>query len=73
MGDFEDTFGAGANLDSIIDCYSRDYLREQRRPSRPQPRNNNFLSFQDAAEWAKKNPGKSIVRVPGTDEFMIKP
>lgn len=29
MGDFERTFGAGANLDSIIDGYSREYRREQ--------------------------------------------
>ena len=72
MGDFERTFGASADIDSIIDGYSRDYLREQRQASRPQARTKNFSSFQEAAEWAKRNPGRSIVRAPGTDEFIIK-
>jgi len=30
MGDFERTFGAGANLDSIIGGFNRDHFREQR-------------------------------------------
>ncbi len=72
MGHFERTFGAGANIDSIIDGYSKDYLRKQRRASHPQARTRNFSSFQEAAEWAKRNLGKSIVPAPGTDEFMIK-
>lgn len=72
MGDFERTFGAGANADSIIDHYSKAYSRMTRRDAGLQSRAKNFSSFQDAAAWAKRNPGRSIVRVPGTDEFMIK-
>lgn len=72
MGDFERTFGAGANIESIMDGYSRDYKREQRGAYRAEPKSKTFSSFSEAAAWAKSNPGKIIVRVPGTDEFMVK-
>ena len=78
MGDFERTFGAGANLDSIIDGYSREYRREQRSSgsfSRPKPTDadtKTFSSFQEAMSWAKSNPGKIITRIPGQEGFMVK-
>ena len=43
MGDFERTFGAGANLDSIIGGFNRDHFREQRSTrSSSTPRKKNF-------------------------------
>lgn len=78
MGDFERTFGAGANLDSIIDGYSREYRREQSGSggfSMPKPKHvapKTFQSFQEAISWAKSNPGQSITRIPGEEGFMVK-
>ena len=78
MGDFERTFGAGANLDSIIDGYSREYRREQRSSgsfSKPKPTDTGaktFPSFQEAMSWAKSNPGQTITRIPGQEGFMVK-
>ncbi|MBK3431955.1 MULTISPECIES: hypothetical protein [Pseudomonas] len=78
MGDFERTFGAGANLDSIIDGYNRDYRREQRSSggfskSRIDDKaTKTFPSFQEAMSWAKANPGQVITRIPGQEGFMVK-
>lgn len=73
MGDFERTFGAGADLDSIIDGFNRDHFREQRQSNnRPAARKQTFKTFREASAWAKNNPGRSFGRVPGTDEFEPK-
>ncbi|WP_242879216.1 hypothetical protein [Stenotrophomonas maltophilia] len=73
MGDFERTFGAGANLDSIIGGFNRDHFREQRSTrSSSTPRKKTFKTFREASAWAKNNPGRSFGRVPGTDEFEPK-
>lgn len=78
MGDFERTFGAGANLDSIIDGYSREYRREQKSSiaySKSPPTDTGtktFLSYQEALSWAKANPGQAITRIPGQEGFMVK-
>lgn len=78
MGDFERTFGAGANLDSIINGYSREYRREQNSSvgypmSKPADTGTKtFSSFQEAVSWAKANPGQAITRIPGQEGFMIK-
>lgn len=78
MGDFERTYGAGADIVSIIDGYSRDYLREQRNSSSFSMRVSaetgakTFLSFREAIIWAKANPGQAIIRIPEGDGFMVK-
>lgn len=73
MGDFERTFGAGANLDSIIGGFNRDHFREQRSTrSSSTPRKRTFKTFREASDWAKKNPGRSFSRVSGQDEFESK-
>ncbi|WP_143568377.1 hypothetical protein [Stenotrophomonas maltophilia] len=73
MGDFERTFGAGANLDSIIGGFNRSHFREQRATrSSATPGKKTFKTFREACDWAKKNPGRSFSRVPGKDEFEAK-
>lgn len=73
MGDFERTFGAGANLDSIIDGFNRDHFREQRAiRSGSTGQRTTFKTFQEASEWAKNNPGRSFSRIPGKDEFEVR-
>ncbi|WP_339934707.1 hypothetical protein [Vreelandella glaciei] len=85
MGDFERTFGAGANIESIIDGINRDYFREQRKGARShsgsarggepklhQSGKQHFTSFQEAMAWAKRNPGKSITRSPDGEGFVEK-
>lgn len=66
MGDFERTFGAGANIDSIINGINRNYFREQRqtRNEKSTSSKNTFPSFQAAITWAKENPGRAITRSP---------
>ena len=74
MGDFERTFGAGANVDSIIDGFNRDYLHEQRQSQREyhSTSKRKFSSFQEALAWSKKNPGKTITRSPDGIGFIKK-
>lgn len=70
MGDFERTFGAGANFDAIINGYNREYLQEvgEKKTSSKMA----FASFKDAVAWAKSNPGKSIMRAPDGQGFIEK-
>lgn len=78
MGDFERTFGAGADLDSIIGGYNREYRQEQRssggfsKPKSSDTSSKTFSSFQEAVSWAKANPGQAITRIPGQEGFMVK-
>lgn len=51
MGDFERTFGAGADFDRIIDKNNREYFREERQKTKNSKKE--FSSFQDALVWAK--------------------
>ena len=70
MGDFERTFGAGADFDSIINGYNREYLQEGReRKTSPKKV---FSSFKEATAWAKANPGKSIIRAHNSEGFIEK-
>ncbi|MEY9004253.1 hypothetical protein [Escherichia coli] len=50
-GDFERTFGAGADFDRIIDENNSEYFREDRRKTKNSKKNS--LLFQDALVWAK--------------------
>ncbi|CNI62512.1 Uncharacterised protein [Yersinia pekkanenii] len=70
MGDFERTFGAGADFDGIIDGYNSEYLREERQKTKNSKKE--FSSFQDALVWAKANPGKTIIRSPDGVGFIEK-
>ena len=70
MGDFERTFGAGADAVAIINGYNREYLQEERRSRLNSKRE--FASFEEAVAWAKANPGKSIVRAPDGIGFIEK-
>jgi ABC-type uncharacterized transport system YnjBCD substrate-binding protein len=70
MGDFERTFGAGADFDRIIDDYNSEYLREERKKT--QNSKKEFSSFQDALAWAKANPGKTIIKSPDGVGFIEK-
>lgn len=70
MGDFERTFGAGADFDRILDGYNSEYLREERQKT--QNSKKEFSSFQDALAWAKANPGKTIIRSPDGVGFIEK-
>lgn len=81
MGDFERTFGAGANIESIIDGFNMSYFCEQRDTERTMRSRGNkldsqnsqtFSSFQEALAWAKANLGRAITRIPGGDGFMVK-
>lgn len=45
MGDFERTFGAGADFDRIIDENNSEYFREDRRKTKNSKKK--FSSFQD--------------------------
>jgi hypothetical protein len=71
MGDFERTFGAGADAASIIDGYSRASIREQR-----QNRFNEryakkvFATFEEASDWSKNNSGKMFMRAPNGNGFI---
>ncbi len=69
MGDFERTFGAGADFDRIIDENNSEYFREDRRKTKNSKK---FSSFQDALVWAKANPGKTIIRSPDGVGFIEK-
>ncbi len=69
-GDFERTFGAGADFDRIIDENNSEYFREDRRKTKNSKKN--FSSFQDALVWAKANPGKTIIRSPDGVGFIEK-
>lgn len=62
MGDFERTFGAGADLDAIIDRFSRDHRAEQHRSQSKVSIKRYFSSFQEACVWAKSHPGKAFRR-----------
>lgn len=55
MGDFERTFGAGADFDRIIDENNSEYFREDRRKTKNSKKK--FSSFQDALVWAKAKEG----------------
>lgn len=70
MGDFERTFGAGADVVAIINGYNREYLQEERRSRLNSKRE--FNSFKEAVAWAKANPGKCIVRAPDGIGFIEK-
>jgi hypothetical protein len=64
MGDFERTFGAGANIDSIISGFDRAHRAEQRHRDHEARSSSKktFRTFKEAADWAKSNPGKSFTR-----------
>ena len=70
MGDFERTFGAGADFDRIIDENNSEYFREDRRKTKNSKKK--FSSFQDALVWAKANPGKTIIISPDGVWFIEK-
>lgn len=74
MGDFERTFGAGADFDAIVSGFSRDYQKEQRQLDREAraATKKSFSSFQEATVWAKNNPGRSFVRCPSGQGFVEK-
>ena len=65
MGDYERTFGAGANIDGIIEGFNRNFLNELQTHGNADlfiPKH--FFSFQEASTWAKSNPGSSIRKSP---------
>ena len=68
-GDFERTYGAGADFDRIIDENNSEYFRDERQKAKNSKKNS---SFQDALVWAKANPGKTIVRSPDGVGFIEK-
>ncbi len=70
MGDFERTFGAGADFDRIIDENNSEYFREDSRKTKNSKEK--FSSFQDALVSAKANPGKTIIRSPDGVGFIEK-
>ena len=67
MGDFERTYGAGADFDRIIDENNSEYFRDERQKAKKFEKE---FSFQDALVWAKANPGKTIVRSPDGVGFI---
>lgn len=72
MSEFENIFGAGANINRVIDSINRSNRAEQserEREVRPS-RGNSFDTFKEACAWAKNNPGKSITRSPGGAGFV---
>lgn len=83
MGDFEDTFGVGANAVAIVDAYCSDPNRDiVGRPwvstgtdsSTTALHEQDFIfpTFKEAAQWARENPGRSITRSPLGDHFVAK-
>ena len=66
-GDFERTYGAGADFDRIIDENNSEYFRDERQKAKNSKKNSSFkmLWF-----WAKANPGKTIVRSPDGVGFI---
>lgn len=86
MGDFERTFGAGADVGGIIDSFNTyDALAEALGPrySYSIDENGNFLkelvwekkkkkfsSFEEASEWSKNHNGKMFKRCPDGDGFI---
>ena len=76
MGDFERTFGAGADACSIIDRYSRDFIREQKEEWQKEKRASKFESHYDRSlgieiyfqnydemnDWDLQNPKAQYVR-----------
>lgn len=71
MGDFERTFGAGADVVSIIDGYSRSYIREQRQNRfKASQAKKTFDTFEEASDWSKRNNGKMFTRSPDGNGFI---
>lgn len=74
MSDFERTFGAGADVTSIIDGFNRSFLRDQEESFNEdkQLQKQWFPTFQLANAWLKQNPGRVITRSPDGDGFIEK-
>lgn len=83
MGDFEDTFGVGANAVAIIDAYCSVKDRDIETPrwltddANAKTSTDNdpglvFPTFKEAARWARENPGRSITRSHLGDHFVVK-
>ena len=70
MGDFERTYGAGADFDRIIDENNSEYFRDERQKAKNSKKNS--LLFKMLWFWAKANPGKTIVRSPDGVGFIEK-
>lgn len=77
MGDFERTFGEGANAESIINGFNRSYMKDlhynrfNRRPRLDlSPVKKSFDTFEEASEWSKLNNGKMFKRAPEGNGFI---
>ena len=71
MGDWDRMFGCGVSAESVIDSINRDHFAEQKRGEREgrASRKKVFNTFQEASNWAKSNPGRSIKRSPEGNGF----
>jgi hypothetical protein len=58
MGDFERIFGAGKSVESMIDGINQEYFHEALINNSKRT----FKSYKEASEWARKNPGKVIIK-----------
>jgi hypothetical protein len=77
MGDFERTFGAGADVDRIISRFSDAEFGESRsfrtrqRPAESSKKELYFETFDDALAWEKANPRIGFVRRRRGDGYLV--
>jgi hypothetical protein len=68
MGDFEDVFGAGADIESIIDRYSRQHAEEN---TQPPPYRHWFPTHEEAEAWVQEHPEVTFTRRPKLGGYEI--
>lgn len=73
MGDFESTFGAGADAVSIIEGLSRRDARDRPADDRPRPKVSEIYceSFESASALAKSHPGSILRREYQGERFVV--
>lgn len=65
MGDFEDVFGAGADIDRIIDRFSREHEYEQRRERADYRRSSTTKEpQQDIEQWRNAMRSRGYIEGP---------
>ena len=72
MSDFERIFGAGASMEKIIDSIDRNNQLEKREKEVISDRNSKkkFNTFQEPADWTKRNSEQIITRPPDGNRFF---
>lgn len=72
MGDFERTFGEGADIEAIIDGISRSVMAEERRQSRGDRQRLFFPTYEEAVVWENANKDVPFIRRRKGDGYEVK-